>query len=249
MMGKRVRKIERNALDVEEKTIKSEKAYEKVVAYIKQEIWQGSLKRGDSLPPERDLAQLLGVSRNSVREALRTMSLMGFISSVQGAGNFVSCNLENNLSESIRMMMLLGETNYMQISQLRRGMESEMVLLAAARITPKQTARLLELARQMKREENAEKASRLDQQYHNLLCEACGNKLIQAIYSAMVSTVDEFIGTMYVRIVADPEKRDRLLDAHEEIAEALQRREGPAAEQAMQKHFRVVDETIRQMGG
>lgn len=234
---------------MEEKIIKSEKAYEKVVGYIKQEIWQGSLKRGDALPPERDLAQLLGVSRNSVREALRTMSLMGFISSVQGAGNFVSCDLENNLSESIRMMMLLGETNYLQISQLRRGMESEMVLLAAARITPKQSARLLELARQMKREEKPEKGARLDQQYHNLLCEACGNKLIQAIYGAMVSTVDEFIGTMYVRIVEDPEKRIRLLDAHEEIAQALQRQEGPAAELAMQKHFRVVDESIRQMNG
>lgn len=233
---------------MEEKNIKSEKAYEKVVGYIKQEIWQGSLKRGDALPPERDLAQLLGVSRNSVREALRTMSLMGFISSVQGAGNFVSCDLENNLSESIRMMMLLGETNYLQISQLRRGMESEMVLLAAARITPKQAFRLLGLARQMKVEENAEKASLLDQQYHDLLCEACGNKLIQAIYGAMVSTVDEFIGTMYVRIVGDPEKRERLLGAHEEIAAALQRREGPAAEQAMRKHFEVVDEAIRQMG-
>lgn len=232
---------------MEEKNIRAEKAYEKVVDYIKQEIWQGSLKRGDALPPERDLAQLLGVSRNSVREALRTMSLMGFISSVQGAGNFVSCNLENNLSESIRMMMLLGETNYLQISQLRRGMESEMVLLAAARITPKQAARLRELARQMKREESAEKASHLDQQYHNLICEACGNKLIQAIYGAMVSTVDEFIGTMYVRIMADPAKRDRLLDAHEEIAAALQQREAPAAEQAMRRHFEVVDEAIRQM--
>ena len=59
---------------MEEKNIKSEKAYEKVVGYIKQEIWQGSLTRGDALPPERDLAQRLGVSRNSGREALRTMA-------------------------------------------------------------------------------------------------------------------------------------------------------------------------------
>ena len=66
------------------------KAYEKVIDYIQGEILKGDLKRGEKLPPERELAELLGVGRNSVREAMRTLSLMGFISSTQGAGNFVS---------------------------------------------------------------------------------------------------------------------------------------------------------------
>ena len=48
---------------------KNEKAYEKVIEHIKNEIWQGTLKRGERLPPERELADSLGVSRNSVREA------------------------------------------------------------------------------------------------------------------------------------------------------------------------------------
>ena len=72
---------------------RSERTYEKVVNYIQSEIWKGNLQRGERLPPERDLAELLGVSRNSVREALRTMSLMGFISSVHGAGKISICFL------------------------------------------------------------------------------------------------------------------------------------------------------------
>ena len=62
------------------------KAYEKVIDYIQGEILKGDLKRGEKLPPERELAELLGVGRNSVREAMRTLSLMGFISSTQGGG-------------------------------------------------------------------------------------------------------------------------------------------------------------------
>ena len=86
------------------------KAYEKVIDYIQGEMLKGELKRGEKRPPERELAELLGVGRNSVREAMRTLSLMGFISSTQGAGNFVSCNLEKNLAESTRMMMMLGRS-------------------------------------------------------------------------------------------------------------------------------------------
>lgn len=104
--------------------------------YIKAEIRRGNLKRGERLPPERELAEQLGVSRNSVREAVRTLSLMGFVSSVQGAGNYISCDLEGNLSTSFEMMLLLGETNYLQVSQLRRGLESETARLAATRVLP-----------------------------------------------------------------------------------------------------------------
>ena len=64
---------------------RAEKTYEKVVDYIQGEIRKGNLQRGERLPPERELAEALGVSRNSVREALRTLSLLGFVSSVQGA--------------------------------------------------------------------------------------------------------------------------------------------------------------------
>lgn len=224
---------------------KNERAYEKVIEHIKNEIWQGTLKRGERLPPERELAESLGVSRNSVREAIRTLSLLGFVSSTQGAGNFVTCDIEQNLRESLRMMVLLGETNYLQISQLRRGLESENARLAAERITPKQAARLRELARLMREEADPQRASRYDQEFHMLLCEASGNRLIKSLFGAMLSTINDFISTMYVRIVADPEQAEALHAAHQRLAEALAARDGAAAAQAMNGHFEVVDASIR----
>ena len=223
---------------------RSERAYEKVIEHIKNEIWQGTLKRGERLPPERELAESLGVSRNSVREAIRTLGLMGFVSSTQGAGNFVTCDIEQNLRESFHMMLLMGETTYIQISQLRRGLESETARLAAERLTPKQAARLRELVQLMRAEGDPQKASRYDQEFHLLLCEAAGNRLIKSLFSAMLSTFNDFISTMYVRIVENPRQAEALHSAHQRLADALTARDGAAAGQAMRAHFEVVDASI-----
>ena len=223
-----------------------ERTYEKVVNYIQSEIWKGNLKRGERLPPERDLAELLGVSRNSVREALRTMSLMGFDSSVHGAGNFLTCDLEQNLSTSFRMMLLLGETNYLQVSQLRRGLESETARLAAGRILPGQASRLMELAVKMKEEPDPVKGSHYDQEFHNLLCDASGNKLIRAVFGAMLATVNDFIGTVYLRIMADPAQAASLHEAHIQLADALARHDELGAIRAIFTHFEVVNTNIQQ---
>lgn len=65
----------------------SEKAYESVIDRIKKQISSGAFRPGDRLPPERELAEGLGASRNSVREALRVLDILGIVSSRQGAGN------------------------------------------------------------------------------------------------------------------------------------------------------------------
>ena len=223
---------------------RSEKAYEKVISYIKNEIRQGNLKRGESLPPERELAELLGVSRNSVREAVRTMSLMGFVSSVQGAGNFVTCDLEKNLSESLRIMLQLGETNYLQVSQMRRGLESETARLAASHILPGQLTRLENLVQRMEEAHDPEQGSRYDQEFHILLCDAAGNRLLKAMFTGMLSTVNDFIATMYAHIMVEAAQGNALHAAHREIVDALRAHDETAAIRAIWRHFEIVNAAI-----
>jgi Transcriptional regulators len=224
--------------------VNNERAYDKVIEYIQLELRNGTLRRGERLPPERDLAELLGISRNSVREALRTLSLMGFISSVQGAGNYVACALEKNLATTLNMMLLLGETNTSQLSQLRRGLESETARLAARRILPSQLEKLDVLVRKMKAEANAEKAVRYDQEFHHILCIASGNKLIQSLFEAMILAINNFIGTMYVRIVQDAQQKQALHEAHVKLVDALRCRDEKAAMSAIFEHFEIVDNAI-----
>lgn len=86
-----------------------ERAYEKIINYVEQQVMQGRYKKGDKLPPERELAALLGASRNSVREGLGILERMGAISSQQGAGNFISDNFEKTLIEVMTLMFILEE--------------------------------------------------------------------------------------------------------------------------------------------
>ncbi len=220
------------------------KAYEKVIEYIKGEILKGELKQGEKLPPERELAEQLGVGRNSVREALRTLSLMGFISSTQGAGNFVSCDIEKNLAESTQMMMLLGATDYRQVSELRQGLESQTVLLCAERITPAQMAELENIVWQLRDEEDLERSTMLDKKLHYLIGEAAGNQLIMVMLRAMSETIDGFISHMREKMMRDPVYRKKLQDTHQGIVLALQDRNGEMAARMMREHFQVVDSAM-----
>ena len=95
------------------------KSYEKVLTYLEDSLRRGQLSLGDPLPPERELAEQLGISRNSVREAVRLLEHMGFIVSNQGAGNFICCNIQRNLQDSFDLLMLLQQIDYRRLGELR----------------------------------------------------------------------------------------------------------------------------------
>lgn len=99
------------------------KSYEKVLTYLEDSLRSGQLSLGDPLPPERELAEQLGISRNSVREAVRLLEHMGFIVSNQGAGNFICCNIQRNLQDSFDLLMLLQQIDYRRLGELRAGLE------------------------------------------------------------------------------------------------------------------------------
>ena len=96
---------------------------------------QGRYKKGDKLPPERELAALLGASRNSVREGLGILERMGAISSQQGAGNFISDNFEKTLIEVMTLMFILEEGTFREISEFRYALETQALALAMEHIS------------------------------------------------------------------------------------------------------------------
>ena len=104
---------------------KQEKAYKGVIEYFKNRIMAGELRPGEKLPPEREIAQMLEVSRNSVREALRIMDMTGVISSQQGSGNYITCEFQKSIAETMGMMFAMSQINYQQISQIRYALEQQ----------------------------------------------------------------------------------------------------------------------------
>ncbi len=98
---------------------------------------RGSLIDTEALIPALES----GISRNSVREAIRTLDIMGVITSQQGAGNYLTGNFEYNLVETMFMMFLLGQIDHKQISQLRRSLELQALLLSMDNISEREAGR------------------------------------------------------------------------------------------------------------
>ena len=108
----------------------NEKTYERVIEYLKQQIQEGKLSCGSKIPSERELAASLNLGRNSVREALRTMEHTGMLESRQGKGNFSGEYAQKSLGNVFSMMLLTGQSNYREVSRIRRILEQEAFVQA-----------------------------------------------------------------------------------------------------------------------
>lgn len=226
-----------------EKSIQ-QKSYTKVIDYIKLQIREGNLTSGSRLPAERELSQLLGISRNSVREAIRTLDIMGIISSQQGAGNYLTGNFENNLVESLSMMFLLNQINYQQISQLRKAIEMQALMLAIDNITESQIKELEKVVAEL--EHTTEKNNIvLDKKLHYAIATASGNRLITDILQALSDLIDQFIVDLRREILSSPDSKIILYEAHNEMILSLIRRDKNLGFAAINKHFGIIDEKLK----
>lgn len=219
------------------------KSYIKVIDYIKKQIRNGELQIGSKLPAERELSEILGVSRNSVREAIRTLDIMGAISSLQGAGNYLSGNFENNLVESMSMMFLLGQIDYKQISQLRRGLELQALMLAIDNISEQEIIQLEKIISQLEHD-TEENNVILDKKLHYNIALASKNTLIINILQALSEIIDQFIVDLRREILSTADSKKKLMEAHTDIIKSLVTKDKNLAYEAINKHFGTIDEKI-----
>lgn len=229
---------------MEEKNVHT-KSYTKVIEYIKKQIKEGGLKLGGRLPAERELSEMLGISRNSVREAIRTLDIMGVISSQQGAGNYLIGNFESNLVESMSMMFLMDQIDYQQISQLRRALEIQAMMLAIDNISEEETEQLKRVISQLeyvKEESNII----LDKELHYNIALASRNVLIIDILQALSELMDQFITDLRREILSTEESRLQLQEAHNEMVKSIVTKDKQLAYNAINKHFGIIDEKLRE---
>ncbi|MEY8352773.1 FCD domain-containing protein [Lachnospiraceae bacterium 54-53] len=225
-----------------------EKSYMKVINYIKDQIQIGELSIGEKLPAERELSEILGISRSSVREAIRTLDHMGVISSQQGAGNFLTGNFENNLVECLSMMFMLNKIDYRQISQLRRSLETEALMLAIDNITEEEIAALKKIISQLETETEINNVA-LDKKMHYNIALASRNTLIIYILQALSEVLDKFIGDLRKEILSREDSRKSLQEAHNGMIESLIIRDKKLAYESINKHFGIIDQKLKDYNG
>lgn len=119
------------------------KVYTLVIEHIKLLVQKEEITFGGKLPSERQLMATLGLSRNSIREALRSLENMGIIESRHGQGNFLVNHIDQSLGSIFSLLLFMKECSVKEVQQLRRSIEISAYLLYFYFI---ETVKLIELA-------------------------------------------------------------------------------------------------------
>lgn len=225
-------------------TKENQQVYVRVIEYIKQEIRLGHLTLGSRLPPERTLAEYLNVSRNSVREALHILEVMGITVSTQGAGHFISGNFEMSLAETMSIMFLLKKLSFQQVSQLRYALEKQAFALAMQKATPEDLKELQVLSARLEQSVIEEENVLLDKQLHYTLARIADNILITEILQALSGVMDRFIADLRMDIMTVDARREKLFSTHRRMVECIQNKDLEGGYAAIDEHFALIDERL-----
>lgn len=222
--------------------IKSTRVYEQVIEQIKKMIMDGTLRKGDKLPTERDLAEQLQVSRASVREALRALEVIGLIESRQGAGNYIKESFGDSLFEPMSMMFLLEKGTPLEILEFRKVLEVEAAVLAAARIKDEEIDTLGILLKKIKECDDEDTSIALDKEFHFTIAKASKNLLIINILQVISELIDEFIKDSRKKILRYADNGEKLKIQHEMLYNALKARDIEDAYSAINGHFKLIED-------
>ena len=174
-----------------------------VVSYIRKLIEDGRFKAGDKLPPEREMAQVLGVSRASVRDGLRSLATVGVVEARQGAGTFVADGPPTFDVNPISLFVSLHKIPECELFETRRVIEIDLAGLAAERAGGEELAVISEQVTEMYASlDDVHRFLVHDIRFHRSIAAAARNPLLGAImemvadlfYDQRKTTVDRWQG-------------------------------------------------------
>jgi len=212
---------------------------------LRKAMWDGDLKPGDRLPSEGEIARELGVSKVTVREALRELESDGIIEKRRGmyGGSFVA---EPNLGKFCDQVINYYHTGGItpeQLVEFRRILEPTLVAMAATRRTQEDLDRIRE---NMEAFEASLKAGELDHalgvEFHRLIAEACHNPLVSAVMAALAGVFSEILTQVPMRV--EDGRID--LDYCKKFYDCLVHGRSEEAHALMKEHFDTLDDIIRE---
>jgi GntR family transcriptional regulator, transcriptional repressor for pyruvate dehydrogenase complex len=202
---------------------------------IREMIVSGELRPGDRLPREADLAQRLGLSRSSLREAVRALSLIRILDVRQGDGTYVTSLDPSLLLDAMSFVVdLHHEGSLLHLLEARRVLEGQAAMLAAQRIDDEQVAELRELLDAMPDCGTVEEFVENDIAFHRAIAVASGNPVIAKLLESLSGTT---IRARIWRGITEGGAIDRTIAEHRAICDALEQRRPELAHAWMTVHL------------
>jgi len=223
------------------KAVRKTRVFEGVVLQIQRLIVDGALKPGERLPPERELAARLSVSRSSVRDAIRILELAGLVVPRQGEGTVVADLAPENVAAPIAAILLRKRELIGELLDVRRMIEPTLAARAAERATPEEIARLEEiLERQAAKAARGEPTVDEDGEFHYQIALAAKNGVVRSVLDVLMQLLRE----TRARSLQAPGRPRRSLEGHRRIVEAIARHDPEGAERAVRLHLEEIEAIV-----
>ncbi len=221
----------------------------KVVEQIKDVILGGELVPGDKLPSERQLADMMDVSRPTIREAFKILSAMGFVTIKQGSGVVVADQATR--IDNLAAFLFLRTDSIHELFEVRRILETEIAEWAAERGTDEYLEQILLKTKETyesvvvlnefeSKEEREAFLWKSDQEFHLMIAEAAGNEVILRIMNNLI----DLLNKSRMQSMKIPGRVEQSLIEHISIAKSIKQRDGILAKKSMFEHLNSVEKDL-----
>jgi len=233
-------------------SLRREVLHQAIQDRVKQFIIERGLRPGDPLPAEPELAKSLGISRPSLREAMRSLQTLGVVETRHGSGTFVGRFSLAPLTDGLAFQIDIEHRqddrrvarDLRELVAIREVLESELVGRLAGSYSKEDLAALSQLADEMERRAaKGQMFAEEDWRFHELLYHSTGNRLLLDLLQAFWAVFDRVRET-----TPAPEQLQATARHHREIVDALAAGDGPAAAHAMTVHFSGILRWTREQG-
>ncbi len=225
---------------VEFEAIRRDKVYAEVARQIQNQILE-HLKPGDVLPPERELAQKFGVSRGSVREAIRSLELIGLVKPHQGIGTVVREPSADTLVSPLAAVIVQKRKLVGELLDVRKIIEPPLARRAALHASAAQMAEMEQiLERQSEKVRRGEMTIEEDSEFHYQIALAADNSIVLRLVDVLMDLLRE----TRERSLQTGGRPQKSLAGHRRILAALKRHDPAASEAAMRQHLGEIEDIV-----
>jgi GntR family transcriptional repressor for pyruvate dehydrogenase complex len=220
--------------------VRRNRIYEEVAKRLERLILE-EMRSGDKLPPERQLAEMFSVSRSSIREAIRTLEMMGLVARRQGAGTVVRELSAESIVVPISNVLMRKRESVAELLDVRKMIEPPLAARAALHATADEIAELEEiLRRQGEKVGRGELTIDEDSEFHYGIALAADNTVVLQVLDVLMDLLRE----TRERSLQVEGRLQKSFAGHQRILAALKRRDAAAAEAAMRRHVEDVEQIV-----
>jgi GntR family transcriptional repressor for pyruvate dehydrogenase complex len=206
------------------------------------------LKPGEKLPSEREMATDLGISRQSIREALYRAEIVGLIEVRQGEGSFILSSIGESLKSPLLVLLEEEAGRIFEFLEVRKLIEGWCAERAAREATVEDLEKMKGILEKLKNSTPGDTGwEEADVEFHLSVATATYNVIAMHIMEALKDSFGSFF--RFRKVLTRPEKKDLLVQHHHEIYKAISQRDPSLAKRKIVAHLRYIEKKIREEMG